>query len=314
MSCARSAAHQRGATIHGVDIAAVTFGGHDCLVVGAGGPHVTVTTDAGPRILALTLPDGTGAGLFAALPELTIDTPGQPPFRMIGGHRLWAAPEVPATTYLPDDGPPEVTRAADSVAFSHLPATALRRTLRVTPTPVSVVIDHVLANDGTEPTRVAPWAITMLTPGGEAWLPRFMGRIDPGGYQANGSLVLWPYSRFDDTRLVPGDPVTRVLAIAGSAGRVKVGLQGRAGWAAYRRADTLLAKRFAWLEGETYPDMDASLQCYSCGDFIELETLGPLVTLSPGESTAHRETWTLARVDPDAPMDELLREAGLAAA
>ena len=54
--------------------------------------------------------------------------------------------------------------------------------------------------------------------------------------------------------------------------------------------------------------MDASVQCYSCGDFIEVETLGPLVTLGTGESTTHRETWTLARVDPDAPMDAVLAE------
>jgi hypothetical protein len=297
-----------------VNIAEATVGGHACLVLDAGGPRVAVTTELGPRILAVTLADGTGEGLLAALPELTIDTPGQPPFRMVGGHRLWAAPEVPATTYLPDDGPPEVTRAADSVTFSELQATGLRKTVRVAPTPHSVVIDHILSNQGAETAQVAPWAITMLTPGGEAWLPRYMGRSDAGGYQANGSLVLWPYTRFDDARLVPGDPVTRVLAIAGSEGRVKIGLQGRPGWAAYRRADALLVKRFAWLEGETYPDMDASVQCYSCGDFIEVETLGPLVTLSPGESTTHRETWTLVRVDAAAPMDAVLDGVGLATA
>jgi hypothetical protein len=231
---------------------------------------------------------------------------------MIGGHRLWAAPEVPATTYLPDDDPPDVTRAADSVAFSSRQVAGLRKTLRVTPTADSVVVEHVLVNESTERTRVAPWAITMLTPGGEAWLPRFMGRTDPGGYQANGSLVLWPYTRFGDARLIPGDPITRVLAVAGSEGRVKVGLQGRPGWSAYRRHDALLVKRVTWLADATYPDMDASLQCYSCGDFIELETLGPLVTLALGEAISHQETWTLSRVDPQAPMDAILAEHGLA--
>ncbi len=291
----------------------VMFDGHACLSLDAGGPRAKVTVDVGPRIVALTLPDGTGEGLLASLPGLAIDVPDQPPFRLVGGHRLWAAPEVPATTYLADDSPPDVSRAPGSVSFSDLQVTGLRKTLRVTPTPDSVVIDHILANEGTDATRVAPWAITMLTPGGEAWLPRFMGRSDPGGFQANGSLVLWPYTRFDDARLVPGDPVTRVLAIAGSEGRVKVGLQGRPGWAAYRRGDALLVKRVAWLEGESYPDLDASVQCYSCGDFIEVETLGPLITLAPGDSTTHRETWTLARVDPAAPMDAVLSGVGLVA-
>ncbi len=290
----------------------ITFDGHTCLSLDAGGPRVVVTTDVGPRILAIRLADGTGEGLLASLPALSIETPGQAPFRMVGGHRLWAAPEVPASTYLPDDDPPSMSRSDDSVALSDLQATGLRKTLRVEVGPEAVVIDHSLANEATEAMRVAPWAITMLTPGGEAWLPRFMGRSDPGGFQANGSLVLWPYTRFGDARLVPGDPITRVLAIPGSEGRVKVGLQGRPGWAAYRRGDALLVKRFTWLEGEAYPDLDASLQCYSCGDFIELETLGPFVTLAPGASTTHRETWTLHRVDPGAPMDVVLAQVGLA--
>lgn len=298
-----------GGSLH---IDEVLIDGHSCLVLGAGGPRVAVTTDVGPRVLSITLPDGTGEGLLASLPALTIDTPGQASFRMYGGHRLWAAPEVPSTTYLPDDHPPTVTQASDSVACSELQASGLRKTMRLAPGAESVVIDHVLANESTEPVRVSPWAITMLTPGGEAWLPRWMDPLDPGGFQANGALVLWPYTRFGDQRLVCGDPIIRVLAVAGSEGRVKVGLQGRPGWAAYRRGDSVLVKRVAWLEGEAYPDMDASIQCYSCGDFIELETLGPLVTLAPGESTTHRETWTLARVDAASAMEDVLGQLGLA--
>lgn len=288
----------------------VTQDGHAALALDAGGPHVVVTTDLGPRVLSLTLPDGTGHGLFASLPELTIDTPGQPPFRMHGGHRLWAAPEVPASTYLPDDEPPTVVRADDHVACTTVVG-GMRRTMRIAPRADSVVVDHVLTNEGTAPVDVAPWAITMLTPGGEAWLPRWMERRDPGGFQANGSLVLWPYSRLTDPRLVLGDPIIRVLAVAGSEGRVKVGLQGRVGWAAYRSGDALFVKRTAWAEGARYVDLDASLQCYSCGDFIELETLGPLVTLAPGGATTHRETWTLTRVDPDTPMDAVLAQLHL---
>lgn len=292
-------------------IEGLTLDGHACLQVDAGGPRVAVTTDIGPRILAVTLPDGTGEGLLASLPSLAIETPGRAPFRLHGGHRLWVAPEDPAVTYLPDDGPPTVERSADRVAFSELAATGIRKTMRVIPAADSVVIDHVLANEGAAPVQVAPWAITMLTPGGEAWLPRWMGRVDRGGYQANGSLVLWPYTRFADPRLALGDPIVRVLAVPGSEGRVKVGLQGRVGWAAYRRDAALLVKRFTWVEGAAYADLDASLQCYSCADFIELETLGPLVTLGPGASATHREAWSIARVDPALPMGAVLAELGL---
>jgi hypothetical protein len=290
-------------------------GVHDglaCLWLDVGGPRVAVTSELGPRVLSVSLPDGTGEGLLASLPGLTIDTPGQAPFRMHGGHRLWAAPEVPASTYLPDDDPPAIERSDTNVAFSALGPAGLRKTTRVAPTPDSIVIDHVLANEGSGPIEAAPWAITVLTPGGEAWLPRWLGPSDAGGFQANGSLVLWPYTRLTDPRLVLGDPVIRVLAVAGSEGRVKVGLQGRVGWAAYRRADALLVKHVSWVEGARYVDLDASIQCYCSGDFIELESLGPLVTLAPGESTTHRETWRLVRVDPEAPMEAVLAQLGLA--
>lgn len=289
----------------------VTHDGHPCLALDAGGPRVVVTTDLGPRVLALTLPDGTGAGLLASLPDLSIDAPGLPSYRMVGGHRLWVAPEDPPVTYVPDGDPPTVEQAVDSVAFSVAGGQGLRKTIRVRPTPDSVILDHVLANEGPATVEVAPWAITMLTPGGEAWLPRWMGRADPGGYQANGSLVLWPYTRLEDPRLALGDPIVRVLAVAGAEGRVKVGLQGRAGWAAYRRDDALFVKRAAWLEGERYVDLGASVQCYSSGDFIEVETLGSLVTLEPGASTVHREVWSLTCVDPATSMERVLDRLGL---
>ncbi|MBX3029756.1 MAG: hypothetical protein KF809_06325 [Chloroflexi bacterium] len=296
-----------------MQVGSVQLGGHECLAIDAGGPRVVATIDAGPRVLSLTLPDGTGDGLLLLTPDLTLDVPGQGTYRLIGGHRLWAAPEDPTRTYLPDDVPVEVAQEPGSVRLSHPEAaTGIRRTIVVTPTPDSIVLDHELRNEGTAPIRTAPWAITMCAPDGEAWLPRSEAPLDAGGYQANGTLVLWPYTRFSDPRLALDDPIIRVLGIPGSEGRVKVGLQGRVGWGAYRRAEALFVKRTAWVEGVAYPDMDASLQCYSCGDFVEVETLGPMVDLAPGAAVTHRETWSLHRIDPAASMADVLAAVGLA--
>ena len=146
---------------------------------------------------------------------------------MHGGHRLWAAPEVPETTYLPDDGPVDVERAADRVSCSYLePETGLRRTIGVAPTADSVVVDHRLVNEGQTPVDVAPWAITMCTPGGEAWVPRPVRAADPHGVLPNGSLVTWPYTRLSDDRLVLEDPILRIRAVAGAATPCKVGVAG----------------------------------------------------------------------------------------
>jgi len=40
-----------------------------------------------------------------------------------------------------------------------------------------------------------------------------------------------------------------------------------------------------------YLDRGASSQIYCSGDFIELETLGPVVKLAPGEFVEHQEIW-----------------------
>ena len=40
-------------------------------------------------------------------------------------------------------------------------------------------------------------------------------------------------------------------------------------------------------------DHGASVQCYRDDRFVELESLGPLSVLAPGEETSHREVWSL---------------------
>ena len=286
--------------------------GHPCVAVDRGGPRVVITTDVGPRILSASLPDGTGEGLLASLPELCIERPGWPRYQLHGGHRLWAGPEVPETTYLPDDGPLTVERDPDGVSCSFLePATGLSRTVRVAPAADVVVVDHGLANHGQEALEVAPWAITMCTPGGEAWVPRPMGATDPHGVQPNGSLVTWPYTRLTDDRLEMGDPVIRLRGVAGAPSPCKFGVSGRVDWIAYRLAGAVLLKRVTYLEHADYPDMGGSLQCYSGGDFLEIETLGPLVTLAPGASIRHRETWSLHALDAALDSEQALRMLGL---
>ncbi len=290
----------------------VRVAGHPALAVDAGGPRVVVTTDIGPRILSVTLPDGTGEGLLASLPELFIDRPGWPSFQLHGGHRLWAGPETPETTYLPDDGPVTVSRDDQGVACSWLePQTRLRRTIAIRPTADTVVVDHQLANEGASSATVTPWAITMCTPGGEAWIPRYMGPGDAHGVLPNGALVTWPYTRLSDERLDLRDPVIRLRAVAGAPGPCKVGVTGPAEWIAYRLAGSVLVKRAPYRAGATYPDMGASLQCYSGGAFLEIETLGPLTTLAPGALIDHRETWSLHAIDPDMGSDAVLAMLGL---
>lgn len=57
----------------------------------------------------------------------------------------------------------------------------------------------------------------------------------------------------------------------------------------------MFIKPFGWEPWATYPDFGSNNELYAAGDYLEIETLGPLVTLAPGERTTHIERWFLFR-------------------
>jgi hypothetical protein len=238
---------------------------------------------------------------FVLLPGVTLDSPGSEPFRLHGGHRLWHAPEIPEWTYRPDHQPVEVATLDDGASFtSRDSGTGLWRTIAIRLGDGFAMVDHSIGNQGDGPATLAPWALTMLRLGGEAWVPISQQPTDPNGLMASGSLVLWPYSHLDDPRLSLADDLVRIRAPSDAPGKVKVGAQLRRGWLAYRLGSVLFVKRAAHTWGADYPDLIASAQVYVDDRFIELESLGPRVTLGPGESTTHREQWSLHAVEADA--------------
>jgi hypothetical protein len=269
--------------------------GLPCLAFDAGDVRVAATTSVGPRILGL-LVDG-GRNLLAELPGMTLDCPGSGPFHLYGGHRLWAAPEDPATTYRPDDDPLTVTELPDGVELTGPTdtLTGLRRTMAIRVTGAGrLAIDHIIRNDGASTTTLAPWAITQLPVGGRAWLPLADRPIDPGAFLAERNVVLWPYTRLDDPRFSLRERVIEVRTDGSrdrTPGKVKAGTGLRRGFVAYHRDGYLFLKRARHQEDARYVDLDASAQVFANGDFTETETLGPLVDLGPGQATTHREDW-----------------------
>ena len=54
---------------------------------------------------------------------------------------------------------------------------------------------------------------------------------------------------------------------------------------------------YARLPGEAppqaHPDLGCSFETFTNADMLELETLGPMTRLAPGESVTHTERWSL---------------------
>ena len=72
----------------------------------------------------------------------------------------------------------------------------------------------------------------------------------------------------------------------------KVGSYNPYGWAAYMLEKALFIKRFPVGDFRMLPDMGSNVEVYVWDSpYLELETLGPLVSLNPGESVTFEETW-----------------------
>jgi hypothetical protein len=265
----------------------MTFEGHACVRLADEATAVIVTTSVGPRVLSLT---GRSGNLMAVLPEGGLDRPDGGRFRFYGGHRLWAAPEVPDVTYQPDDRPCAVTEVQGGVRVEAPgDGAGLAKAIEIRRTADGWTVDHVIRNGSKGPVAIAPWAVSQLRPGGEAILP-----AEPrgSGPQADRSLVLWSYTDLADSRIAFERGAIRIRS--GPAGpALKLGLAPSDGTVAYRVDGEVFEKRIDVDSNAVYADLGAAVQVYVCEDFCELETLGPLRTLRPGEQTTHRERWSL---------------------
>jgi hypothetical protein len=276
--------------------------GHEAVQVDAGAVRLVATTSVGPRVLALLTEDGANA--FVEVPDMTLPCPGSGPIHLRGGHRLWAAPEDPRTTYRPDDDPVGVEEIPGGVRLVTRPdpVAGTSREMSIVATGLErFTFEYRVLNTADRPQRLAAWAITMMAPLGRAWLPFVIGDFDPGGFQAQRNIALWSYARTDDPRFVLTDAAIEVRASAiaehGITGSFKVGTSLRRGWLAHWRQGVLLVKYAGHDESRQYADMGTSGQIYSHPDFTELESLGPLTDLAPGEAAVHHEDWEVHLVE-----------------
>lgn len=274
----------------------------------AGPMTVRVLREQGPRIIGLTV-DGLGE-LFGTT-QMTLDGPWGP-VPLVGGHRLWTAPERRATTYIPDT-PVRLVEDADGVqVVSEDKRLTVGRAMHIRPVDDSLVIDHVLVNHSEISIELAGWALTMIRPGGTAVMPAPSQSADvDADLQARFSVILWPYTDLEDSRLdIAHEGVS--LRVEGTK-PIKAGISNLRGWIAY------LTDGFAFIKWVTvqdpngrYADLGAGIQTFVGHGFGEIETLGPLTVLDPGASLTHREVWEIHRIDQQRPsVFESLNALGL---
>lgn len=260
-----------------------------------------VLTDVGPRIIDVR-PAG-GENVFYVRPA-EAGKSGEKEWVFRGGWRLWISPERRETTYALDNEPCKA-EVIDG------------RALRVTGPPqpeagIQKIVEVILAEDqpivevkarirniSDEPVTYAAWSLAVMRPGGRAFVPLDVG--PPTSFDAIRRLILWSYTRMDDPRYVFGDRLVQIdqskvpaaPAVEGRrADESKIATDSKQGWAAYLNGDVLFTKRWKNEDGER-TDGGATTEIYSSHEFLELEHLGPLRTIAPGEEIRLDETWSI---------------------
>jgi hypothetical protein len=258
-------------------------------------PHLWVEAlaTAGPRIVRLGRA-GSAENLLAETPDDGWDTPfGR--YELFGGHRLWYAPEDPERGAVPDVDGLLLEDGSDSLRLTGRveAPTGLVRTIaiEVVSGGAALSVCHELCNTGEGPIELAPWSITQLPLGGSVILPQPSTR-PAHDVRPNRNLVLWPYTSWTDGRLGLHDGAVVIDAVAGTD--LKVGYFNDSGWIAYMRGSDALVRRFEPAVGRAHPDLGCNVETYVGARYLELEVLGPLVTLAAGEATVLVERWELS--------------------
>jgi hypothetical protein len=246
--------------------------------------RVDYLTTVGPRIIGLYSKQAN-IELLVPTPDIHWPTPhGE--YYLYGGHRLWKAPED-SFYNCPEDN---VTVAAekDRVTLqSGVDASGLQKEISFYLDENRVLLTHRILWHGSEPIELAPWTITQLPLGGVAILPQ--SAVNEGSTPTR-SLVVWPYASITDRRLELHEDLILVHGIADQK-VFKAGSYNPFGWAAYMLDNVLFIKRFPVSDFRELPDMGSNVETFVWDAYLELETLGRLTWLNPGESVTFEESW-----------------------
>ena len=262
--------------------------------------------EVGPRILRLGPVDGPN--LFYEN-RAQLGKTGGGDWRIYGGHRFWTAPEN-EDSYAPDNEP---------VSLEPIGSHGFRLTGK--PQPKSgwqkdlvlawqdhglIQVEHRLTNLRSEPLACVPWCLSVLAPGGTAFVPQppyqpHPSELTPGqkfsmsDFLPNRQMILWPFTDLTDPRItLHGNCWTLQQRSASRA--FKIGFRHTEGWLGYLLGDLFFAK---WIHHDplaSYPDRGSNAELFTNGDILELESLAPDRPLAGGATATHLEWWHVGRV------------------
>jgi hypothetical protein len=275
----------------------IPYGGwQECLRVANTEVELVVTAEVGPRVIRFGFIGG--ANEFVEYPE-QMGLTGGDEYRAYGGHRLWIAPEVVERTKHPDNLPVQWAQEGEGLRVTAPveAGTGIQKSMRIwlNPKRNHVHVIHRITNHNIWEVTLAPWALTVMAPGGRVIVPQEPYRPHPDFLLPVRPLVLWGYTDMSDPRWRWGKRYVQLRQDSTAQYPQKFGALNTLGWAAYVNGDRVFLKRFPYDPQAHYPDFGCNCEFFTNNRMLEVESLGGLVTLRPGESVTHEEHWYLWR-------------------
>lgn len=285
-----------------------------CLRLDNGKIEAYVTLDVGPRIIKFNC-SGKENMLFNDDPlERFVDVSAGfgegKKWYTFGGHRMWVSPEEMPKTYYPDQDPVEyeIKETENGVVVTLTPPAQKVNDLQhkwvITmgdDTPMT--LDHYLTNVGNETVRKAIWGITVTDKNGIAVLKQPEHKV---ALLPNRQVVVWPYTRMNDERLLFGEKYIAVQQDpADTQVPCKIGytnFEGALYCFNYGQA-MKIEYDSDYTKGE-YPDFNVSSEIYTNKAILEIETIGHLADMLPNSTIMHREVWNVVPCDIKPTLDE----------
>lgn len=267
----------------------------NCYRMSNGEVELVATSDVGPRIIHCGF---VGERNLFAVFQQQAGKSGEPYWQIRGGHRLWIAPELMPDTYALDNNEVMVGMTEDTLTLtgSKETETELRKQISIAMMQDgSIRVNHKIVNEGAKPRRLAPWALSVMAPGGHA-----IAALPPRGSHdevllPTNPITMWAYTDFSDSRWQFTKTHLILRCDETATTPQKAGLFNPQSSCDYLLGTTVFRKRYVADPTAVYPDFHCSLELFTNHEFLEVETLGPLTDVLPGEHVNHVEQWSLHR-------------------
>ncbi|MEM7335729.1 MAG: hypothetical protein AAF490_26870 [Chloroflexota bacterium] len=283
------------------------MGWPNCFRLSNGRIQLIVTTDIGPRIIHLSTHDGEN--IFKLYAELAGQTGGDS-WLNYGGHRLWHAPEDPVRTYYPDNTAVRVEHQKGLIRFiKEIESTnGFQKEIDISlhPDKPEATVTHRLRNHNLWAVEAAPWALSVMREGGQGFLLHPPRQSHADCLVPLSALILWAYTDLGDGRYSLTPRTTRLQQVSGATTPQKIGIQTTEGWCGYHWQEYLFLKQITPNPEGHYPDLGSRMELFTDATMLEVETLGPLQIIQPGQTAEHVERWVLLNNQPKSLNDDAL--------